>query len=111
VNSVDEYIAGFPPEVQPVLNQLRATIRAAAPRAQETISYQMPTFTLDGRSFIHFAGWKKHVSVYPVPDGDDDFERAIAPYRSGRSTVKFDLAKPIPYDLVTAIVGLLLARG
>jgi uncharacterized protein YdhG (YjbR/CyaY superfamily) len=108
---VDEYIAGFPPEVQSVLNQLRATIQAAAPRAQETISYQMPTFTLDGRSLVHFAGWKRHVSVYPVPDGGEEFARAIAPYRSGRSTVRFDLGKPIPYDLVTAIVRLLLARG
>ena len=86
-----------------------ATLHAAVPGAGETISYDIPALTLHGRSVVYFAGWKRHVSVYPVPDGDDDYEAALAPYRSGASTAKFPLTEPVPYQLVAQIATLLAA--
>jgi len=114
VGSIDDYVRSFPPEVQRVLEQVRAAARRAAPGAQETISYQIPTLTLDGRNLVHFAGWAHHVSVYPVPEGssaaDPAFDDSIAPYRSGRSTAKFPLDAPLPDELVERLVRLLVAR-
>ena len=106
---VDEYIATFPPATQQVLQGVRRALHAAVPGASERISYNIPTVTLDGRSIVYFAGWKRHISVYPVPDGDADYEAAIAPYRSGASTAKFPLTKPVPYDLVGHIAMRLAA--
>jgi len=105
VASVDDYIRTFPGDVQAVLESIRRTMRTAAPEAVETISYGMPTLLLDGKHLVHFAAWKHHVSVYPVPVGDEAFERQIAPYRSGRSTAKFPLASPVPYDLIETLVA------
>ena len=102
--SIDEYIAGFPDDVQPVLRQIRATIRQAAPDARETISYQIPTFTLDGRYLIYFAGFKKHVSVYPAPVQNAEFADEMAVYGSGKGTARFPLDKPIPLDLIRRLV-------
>jgi len=76
----------------------------------ETISYNMPTMTLDGRYLVYFAGWKNHISVYPAPAGDDNYEDRIAPYRASKGTVKFSLRKPIPYELITQIVQLLVEQ-
>ena len=107
VASVDDYIATFSDDVRSILNQVRRTMHKAAPDAVETISYGMPTLLLDGKHLVHFAGWKHHVSVYPVPaadEADDAFEREIAPYRSGKSTAKFPLARPVPYDLIETLV-------
>ncbi len=77
--TIDEYIAGFPPDVQEILQQVRLTIRQAAPEAQETISYQMPTFTLHG-NLVHFGGFKHHIGFYPVPSGIEAFREELAPY-------------------------------
>ena len=101
--SVDEYIGSFPAEVQEVLEQVRRTIHAAAPGAGEKISYQIPTITLDDQSLLYFSGWKEHISLYPIPPVDDTLSAAIDPYRSGRSTLKFPLKHPIPYDLITRL--------
>jgi uncharacterized protein YdhG (YjbR/CyaY superfamily) len=106
--TVDDYISSFPADVQVILEQVRRTIHHAVPGADETISYQIPTITLGGRYLVYFAGWKHHLSVYPVPAGDDAFERDIAPYRAGRGTVKFPYRKPVPYDLIGRLVGLLV---
>jgi uncharacterized protein YdhG (YjbR/CyaY superfamily) len=106
--SVDDYIGSFPAEVRAILETVRRTIRNAVPTAGETISYQIPTITLDGRSLLYFAGWKHHVSVYPAPTGDEAFERQVAPYRSSKGTLKFPLSKPIPYDLIEQVVALLI---
>ena len=105
--TVDDYIASFPPATQRVLEDVRRTMHAALPGAGETISYNIPTLTLDGRAVVYFAGWKRHVSVYPVPLGDPDYEAALQPYRSGASTGKFPLSEPVPYDLVGKIATLL----
>lgn len=103
LKTIDEYIAGFSPEIRAILQQIRATIHAAAPDAQETISYQMPTFTLHG-ALVHFAAFKQHIGFYPTPSGTAHFEAALARYKSGKGSVQFPLDEPIPYDLIAAIV-------
>ncbi|SRR6266498_415816 len=103
-NSIDEYIASFPQNVQQILEQVRVTIKAAAPGAQEKISYQIAAFELNGRNLIHFAGWKNHISLYPVPSGTDAFNKEVSPYMSGKGTLKFPLDKPMPLKLITEIV-------
>jgi uncharacterized protein YdhG (YjbR/CyaY superfamily) len=108
--TVDDYIATFPPDVQTALGEIRRTMHAAVAGAGETISYNIPTLTLNGRSLVYFAGWKRHVSVYPIPDGDDAYEAEFAPYRSGASTAKFVLDRPIPFDLIARITTLLAER-
>jgi uncharacterized protein YdhG (YjbR/CyaY superfamily) len=101
--TIDEYIAGFPPEVQAILQKIRLTIRKAAPDAKETISYQMPTFTLHG-NLVHFAAFKNHIGFYPVPTGIEKFKQELAAYEGGKGSVKFPLDQPIPYDLIGRIV-------
>jgi uncharacterized protein YdhG (YjbR/CyaY superfamily) len=102
--TVDEYIALFPLEVQERLQKIRATIKKAAPKAEETISYQLPTFTLGGKYLIYFAAFKKHVSVYPAPRGAEVFKEELAKYKGGKGTVQFPLDKPIPFSLISRIV-------
>ena len=102
--TIDAYIAAFPDDVQEVLRQVRAAIRAAAPEAEEAISYGIPTFNLAGTYLIYFAGFKKHVSVYPAPVGNADFAEEMSIYGSGKGTAKFPLNKPIPFDLITRMV-------
>jgi uncharacterized protein YdhG (YjbR/CyaY superfamily) len=102
--TVDEYIATFPDDVQAVLAQVRATIRAAAPDAVETISYQMPTFKQQGKAVIYFAGYKKHIGIYPVPAGDAALQAEVAPYVAGKGTLQFPLEQPIPYGLIARVV-------
>jgi uncharacterized protein YdhG (YjbR/CyaY superfamily) len=104
--TVDEYIGSFPEDVQVILVKVRQTIRSAAPGAEEIISYGIPTFTLGGKHLVYFAAWKRYISVYPLPAGDEAFEREIAPYRAAKSTARFPLGKPIPYDLIARLVAL-----
>ena len=101
---IDAYIAGFPVDVQEVLRQVRSTIRRAAPDAEETISYAIPTFKLAGKYLVYFAGHRHHVGVYPVPAGDAELAAEMAPYQSGKGTLKFPLDRPIPFDLITKVV-------
>ena len=111
INSIDEYIDTFPEDMQPILKQVRKTIKAAAPAAGERISYGIPTFTLNDKYLIYFAGWKHHISIYPIPIGDDAFNQKIAPYVSGKGTLKFPIDKPIPLKLITKIVKLKVAES
>lgn len=101
--SIDEYIAGFPADVQAILEKIRSTIQDAAPEAQETISYQMPTFKLHG-NLVHFAGYKNHIGFYPTPSGIEKFQEEIAGYKNAKGSVQFPLDGPIPYDLIAKIV-------
>ena len=103
-SSIDEYIAGFPAETRTVLEELRALIRAAAPDATETISYAIPTFDLGGRHLVHFAGYAKHVGLYPAPSGLEAFKEELKPYKSGKGSVQFPLGQPLPTDLIRRIV-------
>ena len=103
-DTIDEYIAGFPKDTQKLLQQIRTTIRKALPAAEETISYAIPAFKLNGRGLIYFAGYKNHIGMYPVP-GDKTFEKDFAPYKtSGKGTIQFPLDKPLPLDLIVKIV-------
>ena len=104
--SMDEYIATFPEETQKILGELRATIKAAVPEAGETISYGIPTFTLNGKYLIYFAGWKKHISIYPIPIGTEAFNKQVSQYVEGKGTLKFPMDKPLPLKLITKIVRL-----
>jgi uncharacterized protein YdhG (YjbR/CyaY superfamily) len=108
--AVDEYIGRFPANAQIALQQVRQRIHAVVPGAGEAIRYDMPTITVDGRSLIHFAGWKHHLSLYPVPDGVPDFEQDIAPFRSGRSTARFHYAQHPPAGLIERLVALQLEQ-
>ena len=101
--TIDEYIAGFPPDVQVLLEQIRATIRQVAPDAQEAIKYQIPTFVLHG-NLVSFAGYKNHIGFYPVPTGMEAFKDELAPYVAGKGTARFPLDQPIPFDLISRIV-------
>ena len=109
-DTVEEYIASQPGEVQEILRELRRRAFAAVPGAGERISYGIPTITLDGHDVVYFAAWKHHISVYPVPDGDEDFEREIAPFRAAKGTLKFPLGKPMPYELIEKVATLLAGR-
>lgn len=108
--SVDSYIAGFPADVQMVLERIRKTIRKAAPKATEAISYQIPAYKVDGKVLIYFAGFAKHVSVYPAPRETKEFKKELAAYKGGKGTVQFLLDKPIPYDLISRIVKFKLQK-
>ena len=99
----DEYIADFPPEKRAVLEQIRRTIRGAAPDADEAISYRMPTFKQNG-ILVHFAAFTNHIGLYPPIHGDASLEKAIAPYAGEKGNLRFPLDRPIPYDLIERIV-------
>ncbi|MGN7252009.1 iron chaperone [Arthrobacter sp. SAFR-014] len=109
-DSVDEYIAQFPVDVREVLQEVRRRCRAAVPGSGEMISYGIPTVTLGGKYVVYFAGWAHHISVYPVPAGDDAFQAEIAPFRSAKGTLTFPLDKPIPYGLIERTAALLAAE-
>lgn len=109
--TIDEYIAEFPPETGAALEEMRALIRAAAPDATETISYAIPTFDLNGRHLVHYAGYAKHVGFYPVPSAMAAFADELAPYRSGKGSAQFPLGRPLPADLIRRIVEFRVAEN
>jgi uncharacterized protein YdhG (YjbR/CyaY superfamily) len=102
--SVDEYIATHPPDVQAILQRVRRTIREAIPGAEETISYQIPTYKLHGGTVIYFAGWKRHYSIYPAT-GElvEAFQEDLAPYEVRKGTIRFPLSEPVPVKLIERI--------
>ncbi|MFH1197876.1 MAG: DUF1801 domain-containing protein [bacterium] len=101
--SIDEYIIMFPKEIQTKLESLRQTIRKAAPEAEEAISYQMPTFKLNG-NLVHFAAYKNHIGFYPTPSGIEAFKKELSIYKSSKGAVQFPIDKKLPLDLVSKIV-------
>ncbi len=101
--NIDEYIAGFPPEIQVILEKIRLTIRKAAPKAEEAISYMIPTFKLNG-NLVHFAAYKNHIGFYPAPRGNEAFKEELSAYSGGKGTLQFPLDQPIPYSLIRKIV-------
>jgi len=103
LSAIDEYIAAFPEELQERLKKLRATIKAAAPMAEEKISYQMPTFALNG-NLVHFAAHQNHIGFYPTPSGIEKFQKELSFYKGAKGSVQFPNDKPIPYGLITKIV-------
>jgi uncharacterized protein YdhG (YjbR/CyaY superfamily) len=101
--TIDEYNAGFPPEKRAILEKIRATIREAAPDAQEMISYRMPTFTQNG-VLVHYAAFTNHIGLYPPVSGDAELVAVLAPYAGEKGNLRFPLDQPIPYDLIARIV-------
>lgn len=102
--SVEAYISSFPEEVQTILQEIRAVIKAAAPEAKEKISYGIPTFTLNG-NLVHFGAYKNHIGFYPAPSGIEAFKEDLSVYVGAKGTVRFPLDKPIPYGLISRIVA------
>ena len=104
-SSIDAYIATFPDPIQAILQELRATIQAAAPDAREKISYQMPTFDLHG-NLVHFAAWKNHIALYPTPaELPPDVEQALAKYERSKGSIHFPIDQPLPLSLIGEIVA------
>lgn len=103
--SIDEFISGFPPEVQETLEELRREIRKVAPEAAETISYGILTFKLNGRNLVHFSAYKNHIGFYPTSSPMDVFKKDLSVYEVSKGTVRFPLDKPIPFALVKKIVA------
>lgn len=103
--NIDEYIASFPPDVGAILEKIRLTIRKAAPAAQETIRYNMPTFTLVG-NLVHFAAFKKHIGFYPPVKGDPKLAKVISAYAGEKGNLRFPLDQAIPYGLIVKLVKL-----
>lgn len=102
--TIDTYIAAFPPNVQAMLEQIRMTIHDTVPDAQETISYEMPTFTLNGRYLVYFGAYKKHIGFYPAPIGVEAFQTDVSHYGAGKGSMQFPLDQPLPLDLIRRIV-------
>ena len=101
--NIDDYIAAFPDDVQEVLEKIRLTIRKAAPDAEETVRYGLPTFRLEG-NLVHFGAWREHVGFYPTPTGIEKFEKELSVYERAKGSVKFPLARPVPLALISRIV-------
>ena len=102
--TIDDYIAGFPEDIQVLLEKIRLTIKEVAPEAEEAISYQMPTFKLKG-NLVHFAAYAKHIGLYPTPTGIGQFKEELSAYESGKGSIKFPLDEPIPFELISKIVA------
>ncbi len=101
--SIDKYIAGFPKHIQELLQKLRATISKAAPGAEETINYAIPTFILKG-NLVHFAAFKNHIGFYPAPSGIEAFKKELSVYEGAKGSIKFPIEQPLPLALITKIV-------
>lgn len=108
--SIDEYIESFPKETQKILQEIRTTIKAAAPQAEEKISYQMPTFFLNG-NLIHFAAFKNHIGLYPTPSGTEAFKEEIARYKAAKGSIQLPLDDPMPLKLISRIVKFRVAEN
>jgi uncharacterized protein YdhG (YjbR/CyaY superfamily) len=100
--TVEDYLDSLAPEVRRALEEVRATLHAALPEAEDAISYNMPTLRIGDRRIVHYAGWERHLSLYPMPD-DEDLAEEMAPYAAGKGTLKFPLAEPVPHDLIARI--------
>lgn len=103
-SSIDDYIAGFPADTQKILQTIRTTIQKAAPEATETISYAIPTFSLNGKHLVHFAAFKNHIGFYATPTGHEAFAKELSKYKQGKGSVQFPIDEPMPLSLITKIV-------
>ncbi len=102
--NIDEYISGFPAEIQEILAAIREIVQQEAPQAEERIRYGMPTFYLYG-NLVHFAAFKKHIGFYPTPAGIEEFVEELSPYKNSKGAVQFPLNQPIPFELIRKIVA------
>jgi uncharacterized protein YdhG (YjbR/CyaY superfamily) len=102
--TVDEYEQALPDDVRPLMERIRRSVRTVVPDVGETISYSMPTFTLDGKPLVHVAVWKRHIGVYPLPEMDDDLARDVEPYRGTPDTLRLPL-DDVPFELLERVVA------
>lgn len=109
--SIDEYLTEFPPDVRERLERMRALISEVAPEATETIAYAMPTFDLNGRHLVHFAGFAHHIGFYPVPTALEAFKDDLKAYKQGKGSVQFPLDQPLPEDLIRRVVEFRVAEN
>jgi uncharacterized protein YdhG (YjbR/CyaY superfamily) len=109
-NNIDEYIADFPDDVQKAMEKVRSTIKKAAPRADEAIKYQIPTFVLNG-NLIHFAGYNNHIGLYPGSKAIEEFKDELSGYKISKGTVQFPLDKPMPVGLINKITKFCVKRN
>ena len=104
INTIDEYTSAFPDDIQIILEKIRQTIKKAAPNAEETISYAIPTFKMNGKNLVHFAAFKNHIGFYATPTGHAAFEKELSVYKHGKGSVQFPIDKPMPLSLIKKIV-------
>jgi uncharacterized protein YdhG (YjbR/CyaY superfamily) len=109
--TIDQYLTGFPEETVQILEAIRARVKKLAPTAEEEISYGIPCFKLNGTFLVYFAGYKKHVSLYPAPVNDPDLKKEFVNYKTSKGTIQFQLNEPIPYGLITKIMRVMMARN
>ena len=109
-NNIDEYIADFPDDARAAMEKVRTAIRKAAPRAEEAIKYQIPTFVLNG-NLIHFGGYKNHIGLYPGSRAIEEFKKELVGYKLSKGTVQLPLDKPMPIGLVTKITKFCVQRN
>lgn len=104
-DDVDTYIAQFPKDIQKRLIRIRSLVKERAPDATESISYQMPTFKLNGKNLVHFAAWKSHIGFYPTPSGTEKFQKQLTKYTYAKGSIQFPLDQPLPIALIKRIVA------
>lgn len=110
-NSVDEYISTFPEDTQKALEEIRATIKATVPAAEEFISYNMPAFKVNGEYFSHFSAWKNHIGMYPIPEGNEAFQKEVQKYKGAKSSLNFPLDEPMPLKFIVKVVKFRIAEN
>ena len=109
--SINEYVSTLPENAQKAINEIIATIKENVPAAEEHISYNMPAFKVNGEYFIHFSAWKNHIGMYPIPAGNEAFQKQIEPYRSAKSSLNFPLDKPMPIKLIEKVIKFRIAEN
>jgi uncharacterized protein YdhG (YjbR/CyaY superfamily) len=108
--TVDDYVAALPDDARPLMEEVRRVVHRVVPGVTEKISYQMPTFVLDGLPLVHVAAWKKHLGLYPLPPMDGELAAQVEPYRGAKDAMQLRYDRPVPYDLVERVVAVLLER-
>ncbi len=109
--SINEYVSSLPENAQKAMSEIIATIKAKVPNAEESISYNMPAFKVNGEYFVHFSAWKKHIGMYPIPAGNEAFQKQIESYRSAKSSLNFPLDKPMPIKLIEKVIKFRIAEN
>ena len=101
---IDAYIDDYPKPMKGLFKKIRQVVQVAAPKAEETIKYGIPTFVLDGKNLVHFGGFKNHVGFYPTPSAMAEYKKDLSKYESGKGSVQFPLSRPLPLNLIKKIV-------
>ncbi len=109
--SINEYVSTLPENAQKAMGEIIAAIKDNVPNAEEHISYNMPAFKVNGEYFIHFSAWKNHIGMYPIPAGNEAFQKQIDPYRSAKSSLNFPLDRPMPIKLIEKVIKFRIAEN